>query len=193
MFKKDLRSDYINYRKSLSESFLADSSLAIANNLLQVGIWHLAYYHIYLPISQQKEVDTTYILCILQAKEKKIVVPKVTGNRVLKHYLLTDATKFRTNRWNIPEPVEGTEIEAPKIDVVFIPLLAFDTKGNRVGYGKGFYDKFLSECREDVIKIGFSLFEAEEIIDDIDDYDVPLDYCVTPQKIYSFSDSDLAT
>lgn len=193
MFKKDLRSDYINYRKSLSETILADLSLAIAHNLLQVGIWHFDYYHIYLPIAQQKEVDTSYILCILQGKDKKVVVPKVTGNRVLTNYLLTDATKFRTNRWNIPEPVDGTEIEAHKIDVVFIPLLAFDRKGNRVGYGKGFYDKFLRECRKDVIKIGFSLFEAEEIIDDIDEFDVPLNYCVTPEKIYSFSDSDLAT
>jgi 5-formyltetrahydrofolate cyclo-ligase len=51
--------------------------------------------------------------------------------------------------------------------VVFVPLLAFDKKGNRVGYGKGFYDAFLSKCKPETIKIGLSFFEAEETIDDV--------------------------
>ncbi len=187
MLKKDLRSEYRNRRKSVSESSLLASSLAIANALLTVPIWTYDYYHIFLPISQQKEIDTHLILTILQGKDKNVVLPKVTGNDSLKHYLLTDATKFRTNRWNIPEPVDGIEIPSDKIDVVFVPLLAFDKTGNRVGYGKGFYDTFLRKCRKDVKKIGVSLFEAEDIIDDINTYDIPLDYCVTPKKIYSFS------
>ena len=73
------------------------------------------------------------------------------------------------------------------IDVVFVPLLAFDTNGNRVGYGKGFYDKFLSQCQPETIKIGLSFFEAEEEIADVYQDDIRLDYCVTPNKIYDFS------
>lgn len=161
--------------------------MAIANASLGLPIWDFEYYHIFLPISQQKEIDTHFILTILQGKDKNVVLPKVTCNHSLKHYLLTDATKFQTNRWNIPEPVDGIEIPIEKIDVVFIPLLAFDKKGNRVGYGKGFYDTFLSECRKDVKKIGVSLFQAEETIEDINAYDIPLDYCVTPKNNYSFS------
>ncbi len=186
MLKQDLRSEYRNRRKSVSESTLLASSLAIANASLALPIWDFGYYHIFLPISQLKEIDTHFILTILQGKNKNVVLPKVTPNDSLKHYLLTDATKFRTNRWNIPEPVDGIEIQTDKIDVVFIPLLAFDKKGNRVGYGKGFYDTFLRECRKDVKKIGVSLFQAEEAIDDINVYDIPLDYCVTPKKNYSF-------
>lgn len=189
MLKQDLRSEYRNRRKSVSESSVLASSLAIANASLALPIWDFGYYHIFLPISRQKEIDTHFILTILQGKDKNVVLPKVTGKHAyaLKHYLLTDATQFRTNRWSIPEPVDGIEIPTHKIDVVFIPLLAFDKKGNRVGYGKGFYDTFLRECRKDVKKIGVSLFQAEDTIDDINAYDIPLDYCITPKKIYSFS------
>jgi len=87
----------------------------------------------------------------------------------------------------VPEPVDGIEVPAEKIDVVFVPLLAFDKNGNRAGYGKGFYDTFLLECKEDVIKVGLSLFTAEDEITDVSEKDIPLNYCVTPEKIYSFS------
>jgi 5-formyltetrahydrofolate cyclo-ligase len=70
--------------------------------------------------------------------------------------------------------------------VVFVPLLAFDTLGNRVGYGKGFYDQFLSECQPETIKIGLSFFEAENTITDVFEKDVRLDFCITPKKCYRF-------
>ena len=70
--------------------------------------------------------------------------------------------------------------------MVFVPLLAFDEKGNRVGYGKGFYDKFLANCKPETIKIGLSFFEAEDKIKEISENDMQLNYCVTPNKIYSF-------
>lgn len=70
--------------------------------------------------------------------------------------------------------------------MVFVPLLAFDKNGDRVGYGKGFYDKFLKECKPEIIKIGLSFFEPEEKIDGIFEEDIKLDYCVTPNEIYTF-------
>lgn len=116
-----------------------------------------------------------------------MLIPKVIGEHTLKHYLLTDSTKLKMSKWGIPEPIDGKEISEKKIDVVFVPLLAYDEKGNRVGYGKGFYDTFLKECQSHVIKIGLSLFEAEETISDIDPHDIRLDYCISPKKVYSFS------
>ena len=77
-------------------------------------------------------------------------------------------------------------IENSKIDVVFVPLLCFDKQGHRVGYGKGFYDNFLHDCNTETIKIGLSLFEAEDHIQDIHENDIALDYCITPKKIYQF-------
>jgi 5-formyltetrahydrofolate cyclo-ligase len=102
------------------------------------------------------------------------------------HFLLTDNTRIKKNEYNIPEPVDGLEVPATKIDVVFVPLLAFDKKGHRVGYGKGFYDKFLSECKPETIKIGLSFFEPEELISDVFEGDILLNYGVTPNTIYSF-------
>ncbi|MUH37754.1 5-formyltetrahydrofolate cyclo-ligase [Zobellia amurskyensis] len=187
MLKKDLRSLYKNKRDLIDDESLTNSSLSIANGLLKLPVWSHDYYHIFLPISENKEIDTTFILSILQGKDKNVVLPKVVNKTTLEHYLLTDSTRLKKNEWNIPEPVDGIEVPIRKIDVVFIPLLAFDKNGNRVGYGKGFYDRFLAECREDVIKIGLSLFPAEEeLITDTFSNDIPLNFCVTPSTTYSF-------
>ncbi len=186
MLKKDLRVKILSLRNSITTEYLSDQSLQLANTLLTLPIWNFSFYHLFLPITQKKEVDTSYILSILQGKDKNVVLPKMADDQNLKHFLLTDSTVIKPNKWGVPEPLDGLEVPIHKIDVVFIPLLAFDTKGNRVGYGKGFYDIFLKECNPNVVKIGLSLFEAEESIDDIAPDDVPLDYCITPNKVYSF-------
>jgi len=185
MTKEDLRLDFKNRRNKISIQFLANASLGIANNSLKLPIWNFDYYHIFLPISKNKEPDTTYLLSILHGKDKNIVLPKVSGEH-LEHYLLTDRTKLKNSAWNIPEPVDGIAISPIKIEVVFVPLLAFDEHGNRVGYGKGFYDSFLALCRPATIKVGVSLFAPVKKIVDVFEKDVPLDYCVTPEKNYSF-------
>lgn len=188
MYKKELRQKYKALRRELSLEEIENNSLSIANKLLQLDIWDRLYFHLFLTIEEQKEIDTEFILQILAGKDKEIVVAKTDFNLIeMTHYLLTDNTKFRKNEYNIPEPVDGIEVPVSKIDVVFVPLLAFDTKGNRVGYGKGFYDKFLSQCQPETIKIGLSFFEAEEEIKDVYQDDIRLDYCVTPNKIYDFS------
>ncbi|WP_029270879.1 5-formyltetrahydrofolate cyclo-ligase [Flavobacterium sp. KJJ] len=185
--KKELRLQYKNLRKELSTDEVEEKSLAIANNLIQLPIWDKTYYHVFLPIEEQKEVNTEYILHLLSGKDKEIVVSKSDfQTREMTHFLLTDNTKIKKNDYNIPEPVNGLPVPSQTIDVVFIPLLAFDVLGNRVGYGKGFYDKFLSECKPETIKIGLSFFEAENQIKDVFELDIRLDYCVTPLKVYAF-------
>lgn len=187
MFKKELRQKYKDLRKGLTPEAIEDKSLAIANRLLQLDVWDGIYYHLFLSIEEQKEIDTEFILQILAGKDKEIVVSKSDFSTLeMTHYLLTDNTKFKKNEYNIPEPVDGLEVPVTKIDVVFVPLLAFDIKGNRVGYGKGFYDKFLANCKPEIIKIGLSFFEAEDKIEDISDNDIQLDFCVTPNKLYFF-------
>lgn len=187
MLKKELRKKYKELRNQLDQDTIADQSLAIANRVLQLDVWNKIYFHLFLTIEEQNEVDTEFILQILAGKDKEIVVSKSNFDTFeMTHFLLTDNTKFRTNSYNIPEPIDGLEVPASKIDVVFVPLLAFDLNGNRVGYGKGFYDKFLSKCNTAVIKIGLSFFEAEDAISDVTNGDVQLDYCVTPNKIYTF-------
>ena len=187
MDKSKLRHKYKALRQELSSQEIEDKSLAIANNLLKLDVWDKTYYHLFLTIEEQKEVDTEFILQILAGKDKEIVVSKSDfATLKMTHFLLTDNTKIKKNEYNIPEPVDGLEVPTNKIDVVFVPILAFDTEGNRVGYGKGFYDKFLSECQPETIKIGLSFFEPEEIIEDVFESDIPMNYCITPDKNYCF-------
>jgi 5-formyltetrahydrofolate cyclo-ligase len=187
MFKKELRKKYKGIREKLTEQEIEEKSLAIANQLVQMDIWDKTYYHLFLPIEEQKEVNTEYILNILQAKDKEIVISKSDfATTSMSHFLLTDNTKIKKNEYNIPEPISGLPVPTEMIDVVFVPLLAYDKLGNRIGYGKGFYDTFLSECKPEVVKIGLSFFEPESLIEDVFENDVKLDYCVTSERVICF-------
>lgn len=187
MAKAALRKKYRILRDKLSSNDIDDLSLAVANQLLKLPIWKLTFYHVFLSIEEKKEVNTDYILNILSGKDKNIVISKTNFKlNTMRHFLLTDNTVIKKNSYGIPEPLDGIEISSNNIEVVFIPLMAFDNLGNRVGYGKGFYDQFLSECKPDVIKIGLSFFESELLIEDVFENDVPLNYCVTPNTVYAF-------
>ena len=187
MNKKELRLKYKQLRENLSENEIDAMSLEIANTILTLDIWDKTYFHVFLPIEEQKEVNTELVLHLLQGKDKEIVVSKADfDTRKMTHFLLTDNTKIKKNEYNIPEPVDGIEVPTYKIDVVFVPLLAYDKAGNRVGYGQGFYDKFLSKCKPETIKIGLSFFEPEEFISDVFENDIRLDFCLTSEKVYKF-------
>ena len=187
MTKKEARIKYKNLRKELPFAARDEKSMAVANALLKLPIWEKQYFHVFLSIEEHFEINTEYVLHILAGKDKEILISKSDfETRKMTHFLLTDGTKIKKNEYNIPEPVDGIEVPDSKIDVVFVPLLAFDQKGHRVGYGKGFYDRFLSKCKSDVITIGLSFFEAEKQISDVNENDFALNYCVTPLKTYSF-------
>lgn len=188
MDKKALRSKYKALRQSLTQEEIEDKSLAIANQLLQINIWDKLYYHVFLTIEEQKEINTEYILQILAGKDKEIVISKCEFATLgMTHFLMTDNTKIKKNSYNVPEPITGLEVPDSKIDVVFVPLLAYDKQGNRVGYGKGFYDNFLSKCKPETIKIGLSFFTPENSIEGISSNDIKLDFCVTNNHIFNFS------
>ncbi|TXG36930.1 5-formyltetrahydrofolate cyclo-ligase [Seonamhaeicola maritimus] len=187
MTKAELRKKHKALRAGLSIDDIDEASISIANSLIKLPIWEYSFYHIFLAIEEQKEVNTDYILSILSGKDKNVLISKSDFEKgTMTHFLLTDSTKIKKNAYNIPEPLDGIEISNDKIDVVFIPLLAFDKQGNRVGYGKGFYDRFLADCKPDTIKIGLSFFEAENEITDVFDSDIGLDFCVTPERDYTF-------
>ena len=187
MTKNELRKAYKLRRKALSEEQVGNYSIKIANQLLLLSIWNYEFYHIFLSITEHREVNTEYILSILSGKDKHIVISKSDfSTREMSHFLLTDSTIIKKNEWNIPEPVNGIPISPKQIDVVFVPLLACDKKGQRVGYGKGFYDKFLANCKPGTLKIGLSFFALEEEISDTISNDITLDYFVNPETSHKF-------
>lgn len=187
MTKKEIRKKHKALRAALSTDEIETMSLAIANQSLTVDIWANQSFHLFLPIAEQKEVNTEYLLQILFGKDKNVVISRTDFDSLsMHHVLLTDSTTIKKNKYNIPEPVDGFPVDDQQIDVVFIPLLACDKQGNRVGYGKGFYDSFLDKCKADVVKIGLSFFPPEDEITDIWPGDIPLDMLITPEDIFHF-------
>lgn len=186
MLKKELRLDYLRLRNQFTEEGLAEASRRIAQNCLQLPLWDSAVYHLYLSAVGKREVDTSFLLALLREKGKKIAVPKMGAAGSLSHFLLAENTRLVTNSWGIPEPSGGNTLTPDAIDVVFVPLLAFDNAGNRVGYGGGYYDRFLKACRQDVVTVGLSFFGPVPEISDVHPGDVPLSYVVTPERVYAF-------
>jgi 5-formyltetrahydrofolate cyclo-ligase len=145
--------------------------------------------HVFLPILRKKEIDTWQIIRQLQMNYAHIRIAVSVSNLedcTLDHFWLKPDTKIQENRWGIPEPVQAEAIAVEEIDMVLVPLLAFDTQGHRVGYGKGFYDRFLVACRPGTVKIGLSLETAVHQVADVHEGDVVLDYVITPAEVIKF-------
>ncbi len=191
MTKADLRKIYLAKQKQLSPEQRAKKSLAITEQFFQrFDLANINFLHCFLPIEKFNEIDTSFIFEQLWQSFPQVttVVPRVDAKTLEMNSLLYKReTKLTENLWNIREPLHDKFVETAKIDVVLVPLLCFDAEGFRVGYGKGFYDRFLKNCRADCLKIGLSYFAPVVKIMDTNEFDVTPDYCVTPKKIYDFT------
>lgn len=193
MTKTELRRQFLSQRKALPKDGVEFKSQQICQLFLgQEWVKPKSTIHTFLPISRQNEVNTWPIVHRLWQEFPQVqVAVSVTDTEAyqLTHYVLTPDSILVENRWKIPEPLaEGALlISTQTIDIVLVPLLAFDQTGHRVGYGAGFYDRFLADCRPDCLKIGVSLFAPIAQIDDTDETDIALDVCITPDKIWFFS------
>ncbi|MEO6281986.1 MAG: 5-formyltetrahydrofolate cyclo-ligase [Dyadobacter sp.] len=192
MDKASLRKDFLSKRINLTQDEASVKNDLIVKNLLQsLELLTFETVHIFLPQLDKNEIDTWKIIEQLRISfpDVSIAIPYVIpGSREMEHYLLDSETVLIPNQWKIPEPdpLSSIMISPEKIDVILVPLLAFDLKGFRVGYGGGYYDRFLVQCRPDAVRIGLSYFSPVEEIGDIDSYDVPLHCCVTADQTYLF-------
>jgi len=190
MNKAEARLHYRSIRNKLSEAEVQEKSLQLVSNCLQYFDWkNYRCLHTFLPIPHLKEVNTHLIINALRENFAHLIfaVPKIDiDTSTLLSARLNIDTRLSINHIKIPEPIDSILIDAALIDIVFIPLLCIDTQGHRVGYGKGFYDKFLATCKPNIIKVGLSFFPPIQKISDIGSHDIALDYCVTPERIYNF-------
>ncbi len=191
MTKSELRQICRTRQKVLSESEREEKSRVIAGRFFErFDLEKINFLHIFLPIEKHGEIDTAFILERLRKDfpHLEIVAPRVDFTAMLlENVRFTATVQLVRNRWGTLEPLGSEVIESKRIDAVLVPLLCFDERGFRVGYGKGFYDKFLSECRADCLKIGLSFFPPVAEISDAQNFDVRLDCCVTPSAIYNFA------
>ena len=189
ILKKDTaRKIYLKKRQDLSSSeFEENSSLLIQNTIELIKKYELKFIHCFLPIHTKDEINTSPIVQYCWKNNIKVVVPVSNFEEgTMRNAAFSPDTKTKQTKYNISEPINPIWIENDKIDLVITPLLAFDLKGYRVGYGKGFYDRFFASLHKDVKKIGISLFKPCELIEDTNEHDIPLTCCVTPNKNYSF-------
>ena len=184
--KTFLRSHYKKKRLSLTKQEVDHLSQRVCKQLDKLSIWRLKHYHIFISISKYNELDTSSIINKLKSEKKIIIVPKISNNELV-HIAINDQTEFSINEYGIKEPNNGNHFIIKNLDLIFIPLLAFDLEGHRVGYGKGYYDRFLKLTNKSSLKIGLSFFDPINKIQDIDDNDVKLDYCVTPKQVHKFN------
>lgn len=192
--KAELRTSYLANRKALSTDELNRRNALLLTHFIdfvqqQRQIRSLQLVHTFLPIRRHNEVDTWPLIQWLWRHGIATAISVTdTETNQLTHYPLTADTVLAENKWGIPEPVIRAQptIEPTAIDMVIVPLLAFDRQGHRVGYGKGYYDRFLANCRPDCFTIGLSLFEPVERIIDTIDTDVPLTHCLTPVAALHF-------
>ena len=184
--KTFLRSHYKKKRLSLTKQEVGHLSRRVCNQLDKLNIWKLKHYHIFISILKYNELDTSSIINKLNSEQKIIIVPKISNNELV-HIAINDETEFGLNEFGIKEPNDGNHFIIENLDIIFIPLLAFDIEGHRVGYGKGYYDRFLKLTNNSTLKIGLSFFDPINKIQDIDDNDVKLDYCVTPKQVHKFN------
>ena len=190
MTKSELRKMYLEKQKSLSDAERNDLSRQIAANFFgNFSLRKIRFLHAFLPIEKNGEIDTFHLINRLRRDFPQITtgVSRVNFETMTIESLKFDSkSELAVNRWHISEPVGNDLIEVEKIDAVLVPLLCYDERGFRVGYGKGFYDKFLKNCRADCLKIGLSYFAPVNKISDAREFDVKLDYCVTPLKVVEF-------
>ena len=186
MTKEALRKIYLQKRMDLSEGDYFQLSKDICNMFFaHTNLSKVKVLHTFMPIKKNREVDTWLIVERVKRDfpHIQISIPKINNQSgTLDNFLLEGPNQLQNNTWGIPEPVSGIPITTTDIDAVLVPLLAFDKRGHRVGYGRGFYDKFLISCRKDCVKIGLSFFDMVEKITGVNENDVSLDLIITPKS-----------
>jgi 5-formyltetrahydrofolate cyclo-ligase len=189
MKKKQLRKEFLARRSALETRGTKIRNLLVLNALLEsFDFKSVKLLHHFISLAANNEVDTGRIVKSIKEVNPQIrfAVPRVNPKiRSLEHLELNAETELSTSEWGIPEPVGDYLIDERTIDFVLVPLLCFDRAGHRVGYGGGFYDRFLARCRPDCLKVGLSFFPPIEKIEDIHERDVKLDFCVTPEGTIS--------
>jgi 5-formyltetrahydrofolate cyclo-ligase len=190
MTKAELRKFYLNERLSLSNEEFEQYNRGIVNNFFsQLDLQPVKILHSFLPMENTKEPDTWRIINRIKKEfpRIRISIPKINVETLeIENFFFERHAQLKTNPWGIAEPEYGQPTSSDEIDMVLVPMLIADQTGHRVGYGKGFYDKFLATCKASCVPVGLCFYEPIARIDDVNELDMPLKHCATPVKVHHF-------
>lgn len=187
MNKSEIRKVYLEKKESLTKSEVLILSEKIFHNFIsKFQLKENQKVHCFLSIPDKGEVDTSLFLNYFFEHKIRVFVPKMMKGKLIALEINRD-TPLIENSWGIKEPAGNQDCGVEDYDYIVTPLLYADQFGNRVGYGKGFYDRFFSEISPKAIRVGVSFFPTKEEVEDISEFDVPLNYLVTPTETLSFN------
>ncbi len=186
MLKEALRKKYKQKRKTLSSDEVFFLSEQIFKQFLNYfKPYSCSKVHIFIPIQKFNEINTSFFLDYFFKNNIRVFVPKIIDEKLISIEVFKN-TNYIENSWGISEPESNIDSKIVDFDFVITPLLYCDSYGNRVGYGKGFYDALFKAVSTKTKKIGINYFNPDEMIDDVWENDIPLDYLVTPYFVFSF-------
>jgi 5-formyltetrahydrofolate cyclo-ligase len=188
MTKAQIRKKETARRKALSPQQVIAFSEKLLRQFSSLNFDGIQTVHFFLPMEENHEPDTFMLIKWLKIYHPhiKIIVPKADfTTSLMTHHPYKGEDELQKSLFNILEPISDEQYTG-KIDMVIVPLLAFDSRGYRVGYGKGFYDRFLEG--QTALTVGLSLFESVDIISDTHTNDIRLDLCLTPDRVIYFKD-----
>ncbi len=178
--KKQIRTEYKQKRNSLTVEQVREWSDCICNRLTESELFQQANeIFFYYPLGN--EADLLKAAQIALEMGKVIAFPRTEGD-VIHFYQVTDLNEFQVGSFQVMEPV-GDRLLITREPLVLTPGLAFDKQKNRMGYGKGYYDRFIAECPNAVtIGIAYEMQLAEEIV--IEVQDIPMNYILTEERMW---------
>lgn len=187
--KSTLRQLFLSRRKALPRSRRFNLDLKMASMLRQYPLSAIRSVMSYRTFRKMSEPEMLIFETVLRLRFPAIkicypVIREGDDNRMDSFF--PGSAGFTHGKFGIMEPKKGHLIDPVLIDLVLVPLLVCDMKGYRIGFGKGYYDRFLGNLSQDVVKIGISYFPPVQNIPDMTEFDIPLNLCITPKCIYEF-------
>lgn len=170
MTKDELRKVMIEKRKNIINK--KELSTKIVDKLLSLGVYKKAKV-IALYKSMKDEVDTSYLISEA-LKEKIVLLPRIIDNKIV-FIAVNNDTKYIRSNFDVLEPIG--EVYKGIIDLIIVPGVSFDQELNRLGYGKGYYDKYLGN--KNIYKVGICFDKQIANKIPIDNHDIKMDIIIT--------------
>jgi 5-formyltetrahydrofolate cyclo-ligase len=180
--KESLRKKMKSLRQELSRKEVHDRSDKIMENLLSLPEYFRAdIVHSYIS-SKNNEVDTHELIRILLRQKKKVVVPVAgTEPTALTHSVLLSLSELVGGKYGILVPRMLRPAPLHELQAVIVPALAVDRNGNRLGFGAGYYDRFLSTVRVPTIILAYDFQVIEKV--PVESTDIPVSFVITENEI----------